>query len=93
MKKISLKNLHLKDADQLSREQLKHVLGGYSNNTTAPCNNDFITTDPCFENVFDQNGCFLYSRPTGYECHFSNGDFFRCTIDKYTCDSVTGQLE
>jgi natural product precursor len=28
MKKISLKNLNLKEVDQLSREQLKNVLGG-----------------------------------------------------------------
>ncbi|MNT58670.1 hypothetical protein D3C86_1860430 [compost metagenome] len=30
MKKISLKNLNLKDVEQLSREQLKNVLGGFT---------------------------------------------------------------
>lgn len=29
MKKISLKNLNLEEVEQLSREQLKNVLGGY----------------------------------------------------------------
>jgi len=29
MKKISLKNFNLKEIEQLSREQLKNVLGGY----------------------------------------------------------------
>jgi natural product precursor len=36
MKKISLKNLNLKEVEQLSREQLKNVLGGYTDETTAP---------------------------------------------------------
>lgn len=63
MKKNSLKNLHLESVDQLSREQLKNVLGGYSNNTTAtaPCNDDFITNGLCSENIYDENGCFRYS--------------------------------
>lgn len=30
MKKISLKNLNLKEVEQLSREQLKGVLGGFA---------------------------------------------------------------
>jgi len=30
MKKISLKNLNLKEVEQLSRVQLKNVLGGYT---------------------------------------------------------------
>lgn len=30
MKKISLKNLNLKEVEQLSREQLKNVLGGFA---------------------------------------------------------------
>lgn len=30
MKKISLKNLNLKEVDLLSREQLKNVLGGFT---------------------------------------------------------------
>jgi len=33
MKKISLKNLNLKEVEQLSREQLKNVLGGYTGGT------------------------------------------------------------
>ncbi|MBB2951299.1 hypothetical protein [Sphingobacterium sp. JUb56] len=95
MKKISLKNLNLKSVDQLSREQLKNVLGGYSsNNTTAitTCDNNSITTGPCIENIYDENNCFKYSKILGYECHFQNGDFYSCTTDKYMCDSITGQL-
>jgi len=33
MNKISLKNLNLKEVDQLSREQLKNVLGGFTGGT------------------------------------------------------------
>jgi len=33
MNKISLKNLNLKEIEQLSREQLKGVLGGYTGST------------------------------------------------------------
>lgn len=36
MKKISLKSLNLKEVEQLSREQLKDVLGGWSNSTDNP---------------------------------------------------------
>lgn len=35
MKKISLKNLNLDEVEQLSRDQLKNVLGGYSAGTTG----------------------------------------------------------
>jgi len=44
MKKISLKKLNLQDVEQLSREQLKNVLGGYSGGTTAPGPPDDPTT-------------------------------------------------
>lgn len=33
MNKISLKNLNLKEVEQLSREQLKNVLGGFTGGT------------------------------------------------------------
>lgn len=33
MKKISLKNLNLNETEQLSREKLKNVLGGYTDGT------------------------------------------------------------
>lgn len=45
MKKISLKNLNLKEVDQLSREQLKNVLGGWTGATTGG-GTDGITTVP-----------------------------------------------
>lgn len=35
MKKISLKNLNLNELEQLSREQLKNVLGGSTDGTDA----------------------------------------------------------
>lgn len=34
MKKISLKNLNLKEVEQLSREQLRDVLGGWTGGTS-----------------------------------------------------------
>ena len=38
MKKISLKNLNIIEVEQLSREQLKDVLGGYAAaKTTTKC--------------------------------------------------------
>ena len=44
MKKISLKNLNLKEVEQLSRSQLKEVLGGGStwttNSTPGPTTED-----------------------------------------------------
>jgi len=36
MKKISLKNLNLKEVEQLSREQLKNVLGGADSGSGDP---------------------------------------------------------
>lgn len=57
MKKISLKNLNLKEVQQLSREQLKDVLGGNfgsstgssSGNCTSSCHRsgDSCTTTDC----------------------------------------------
>jgi len=35
MKKISLKNLNLKEIEELSREQLKNVFGGWSGSVTS----------------------------------------------------------
>jgi natural product precursor len=95
MKKISLKNLNLKDVDQLSREQLKNVLGGYSNGTTGVYCDESLTTGVCVDSILDDKGCILYNipKPEGdYPCYFQNGNFFRCTMSQYMCDSVTGKL-
>lgn len=53
MKKISLKNLNLKEVDQLSREQLKNVLGGSSvgsegDNPKIDACNRLNAGDPCY---------------------------------------------
>lgn len=53
MKKISLKDLILNQVDQLSREQLKNVLGGYAGSSTGgatttnahPCGTSDCTSD------------------------------------------------
>lgn len=45
MKKISLKNLNTNEVEQLSREQLKNVLGGYTGGS-GDGTNDGITSAP-----------------------------------------------
>lgn len=45
MKKISLKNLNLKEVEQLSREQLKGVLGGFTGTTGGTGTDDGGTTE------------------------------------------------
>lgn len=45
MKKISLKNLNLNEVDQLSREQLKNVLGGYTVGTSSGITTEKVTTN------------------------------------------------
>lgn len=52
MRKISLKNLNLKEVEQLSREQLKNVLGGFTGGTdmgTDPgtTEGENLCTDSC----------------------------------------------
>lgn len=50
MKKISLKNLNLKEVEQLSREQLRNVLGGFTDGSGGESE----------EGTSEGNGC-----PTG----------------------------
>lgn len=61
MKKISLKNLNLKTTEQLSRDQLKNVLGGYTGGTdisegptTGGCPNVTCSTD---EGIGEEDYC------------------------------------
>ncbi|MBB2952986.1 hypothetical protein [Sphingobacterium sp. JUb56] len=61
MKKISLKKLNLQDVEQLSREQLKNVLGGYSGGTTAPGPPDDPTTTLPEDNGNIGKSCIVYS--------------------------------
>jgi hypothetical protein len=90
MKKISLKNLNLKDVDQLTREQLKNVLGGYSNGTTGGfCNEDHLTTHQCAEKVFDGKGCWVDNAWWAYPCSFPDGGFYGCVSSKTMCDHIT----
>jgi hypothetical protein len=49
MNKISLKNLNLKEVEQLSREQLKNVLGGFSGGTGETSGPGGSNGDPCPE--------------------------------------------
>ena len=63
MKKISLKNLNLKEVEQLSREQLKNVLGGYTGGTTE----DIITTSERGLCECDTN-CFVSTYTSNPDC-------------------------
>lgn len=60
MNKISLKNLNLKEVEQLSREQLKGVLGGFTGGTGGP--DDETTTDSgCINKCSSKCPCKLES--------------------------------
>ncbi|WP_426791640.1 hypothetical protein [Sphingobacterium sp. WOUb80] len=52
MKKISLKNFNLKEIEQLSREQLKNVLGGYVPKATDVT----LPGDPTGTTTYAQSG-------------------------------------
>ncbi|WP_316820461.1 hypothetical protein [Pedobacter gandavensis] len=73
MKKISLKNLNLKEVEQLSREQLKDVLGGWTGSTTtgptqggttSPACNCNSKSD-CAENKEKPQGCMTATCTAG----------------------------
>ncbi|WP_316820463.1 hypothetical protein [Pedobacter gandavensis] len=55
MKKISLKNLNLKEVEQLSREQLKDVLGGWTGSTTTGPTQSGTTAEYC--NCLSHDDC------------------------------------
>ncbi|MGE8428409.1 MAG: hypothetical protein ACN6O7_11055 [Sphingobacterium sp.] len=57
MKKISLKNLNLNEVDQLSREQLKNVLGGYTVGTSSGITEKVTTNHNC--NCSSGKYCFV----------------------------------
>jgi len=65
MKKISLKNLNLKEVEQLSREQLKDVLGGATaaTRTGVVCNVRCESHSDC---PSDCNVCTNYGGSSGY---------------------------
>ncbi|WP_140937582.1 TIGR04149 family rSAM-modified RiPP [Sphingobacterium lumbrici] len=54
-KKISLKNLNIKEVEQLSRTQLRNVLGGYSGETTVPAICSATCTCPSGYRIIDSN--------------------------------------
>jgi len=71
MKKLSLKNINLSEIEQLSREQLKNVMGGYSGGyTSGP---DLFTTEPAEQEgsclcIRENGDSFYVPNPTGMPC-------------------------
>jgi hypothetical protein len=75
MKKISLKNLHLKEIELLSREQLKEVLGGVGGSTIGT-----TTTEDCSVNcVADGGSCTSSDCKTG-TCSY-NDTYLVCILN------------
>lgn len=81
MKKISLKSLNVKDVEQLSREQLKHVIGGWTG--SGGSDDDGGSAARCFcgtiEVCHDDPGCNV-GKVDGvlkYDC--GNGDPKPCS--------------
>lgn len=75
MKKISLKNLNLKEVEQLSREQLKSVLGGWSEGTGGT-DNQTDNTSGCWSSCVPDS-------PVRYEC--TRGDCLTIAGDGVWC--------
>ena len=76
MNKISLKNLNLKEVEQLSREQLKNVLGGFTGGAGGTGTDEGTTESPCHRPECDAED----------ECEVASNCGF---LGEYTCDSVT----
>lgn len=76
-KKISLKNLNINEVEQLSREQLKNVLGGWSGSDVGSeilevkCKSDCLGWDP--ERLITVRGtCSKSTLPNGLQmCYCS----------------------
>lgn len=90
MKKISFKNLQLNDVDQLSREQLKSVLGGNSASMKGGrCDSD---ADCPVGDICDENKHLCYNNSTGYAvpCPTSDGSCITRDGVAGTCGNYGG---
>jgi natural product precursor len=67
MKKISLKDLNLKEVEQLSRDELKNVLGGWTGGTTDTTSGN-VCEDPNENGKFEvcYNCCLIYLNENTY---------------------------
>ena len=74
MKKISLENLNLKEIEQLSREQLKDVLGGWSISTAQTGG----STVNCNDHSGDPENC-------SGSCEISAGNPGTCLTESNGC--------
>ncbi|WP_270087398.1 hypothetical protein [Sphingobacterium sp. SYP-B4668] len=95
MKKISLKNLNLKEVEQLSREQLKNVLGGWTEGSSTDEGTDLpgdCTSDAdCpSDKKCDTKLGKCYNNSTGYAvpCPTSDGKCVTRDGEDGTCDTV-----
>jgi natural product precursor len=55
MKTINVKNINLSEVEQLSRKQLKNVLGGYGSGSTVPAFCSAMCTCPTGYRIIDSN--------------------------------------
>lgn len=76
MKKISLKNLNLKEVEQLTRAQLKDVLGGFTG--TSGSTFEPTTTEDCWTGCEKPgNSCTTSDCKSG-TCSYRSGSYV-CT--------------
>lgn len=80
MKKISLRNLNLKEVEKLSREQLKNVLGGFTG----------LTEDVTYAEHDGRYKCCPKGDPTSSQCsecvEADSGDMVSCELGTvYPC--------
>ncbi|MBL1408208.1 hypothetical protein [Sphingobacterium faecale] len=68
MKKISLKTLNLKEIEQLSREQLKDVIGGWVSSTSGT-----TTTEDCSASCQNQGDSCRNADCKEGSCGYRNG--------------------
>lgn len=86
MKKISLKNLNLKEVNQLSREQLKNVLGGFTGGTGTDGGTTVSESGACIAAI----NCGTAEDYIDLSCGCTGGGACSSTATTVTCE-CTGE--
>ncbi|WP_140937580.1 hypothetical protein [Sphingobacterium lumbrici] len=87
-KKFSLKNLNIKEVEQLSRTQLRNVLGGFTGGT-GPTETDATGTEsPGSCTVTCPSGLYSCTSPTGDCTHKTHNDE-GVQVISIACDGIS----